>query len=161
MFNSGRNGPPLPISISNNDARVTVLKSTFSILARHNSRRYVVIKTLPSTGILEFATWRPSEEGSAAPVLPHTAAGLPSRIAVIGNYLPRQCGIATFTTDLCEAISAEYGSARLFAVPVNDTESGYAYSARVRLEYASRHVLRALGRATNKKQIPLSRSNLG
>ena len=27
---------------------------------------------------------------------------LPSRIAVIGNYLPRHCGIATFTTDLCE-----------------------------------------------------------
>ena len=31
-----------------------------------------------------------------------------SRIAFIGNYLPRQCGIATFTTDLCEAIAAEY-----------------------------------------------------
>ncbi len=25
------------------------------------------------------------------------------RIAFIGNYLPRQCGIATFTTDLREA----------------------------------------------------------
>jgi len=24
-------------------------------------------------------------------------------VAVIGNYLPRQCGIATFTTDLVEA----------------------------------------------------------
>ena len=57
---------------------------------------------------------------------------LPSRIAVIGNYLPRQCGIATFTTDLCEAISAEYGSARLMALPVNDTETGYDYPARVR-----------------------------
>ena len=31
-----------------------------------------------------------------------------NRIAFIGNYLPRQCGIATFTTDLCEAIAAEY-----------------------------------------------------
>ena len=92
-----------------------------------------VTKTLPSTGILAFANWRPSEEGRAAPVLPHSAERLPSRIAVIGNYLPRQCGIATFTTDLCDAISAEYGSARLFAVPVNDTESGYAYPARVRL----------------------------
>src|SRR3954471_15061478 len=58
---------------------------------------------------------------------------LPSRIAVIGNYLPRQCGIATFTADLCDAISREYGSARLFAIPVNDTESGYAYPERVRL----------------------------
>jgi hypothetical protein len=26
-------------------------------------------------------------------------------IAFIGNYLPRQCGIATFTTDLCEAVA--------------------------------------------------------
>jgi glycosyltransferase involved in cell wall biosynthesis len=61
---------------------------------------------------------------------------LPSRIAVIGNYLPRQCGIATFTTDLCSAISAEYGSARLLALPVNDTEQGYDYPARVRWSLA-------------------------
>src|SRR3984957_8895718 len=61
---------------------------------------------------------------------------LPSRIAVIGNYLPRHCGIATFTTDLCEAISAEYGSARLMALPVNDTEQGYDYPARVRWSLA-------------------------
>lgn len=57
---------------------------------------------------------------------------LPSRIAVIGNYLPRQCGIATFTTDLCGALSAECGTARLLALPVNDTESGYDYPERVR-----------------------------
>ncbi len=61
-----------------------------------------------------------------------TKPSLPSRIAVIGNHLPRRCGIATFTTDLCEALSAEYGTARLMAVPVNDTESGYDYPARVR-----------------------------
>src|SRR5229473_305244 len=73
-------------------------------------------------------------DGASAPrVRSQSKPSLPSRIAVIGNYLPRHCGIATFTTDLCEAISAEYGSARLFAVPVNDTESGYAYPARVRL----------------------------
>src|ERR1700681_4021262 len=61
---------------------------------------------------------------------------LPSRIAVIGNYLPRHCGIATFTADLCEAISAEYGSARLLALPVNDTDQGYDYPARVRCSLA-------------------------
>src|SRR6202049_1244938 len=63
-------------------------------------------------------------------------ASLPSRIAVIGNYLPRHCGIATFTTDLCAAISAEYGTARLLALPVNDTEPGYDYPARVRWSLA-------------------------
>ena len=65
---------------------------------------------------------------------------LPSRIAVIGNYLPRQCGIATFTTDLCAAISAEYGTARLLALPVNDTEQGYDYPARVRWSLAQNDV---------------------
>ena len=62
------------------------------------------------------------------------SASLPSRIAVIGNYLPRQCGIATFTTDLCDAIGAEYGKAQLLAVPVNDPGSRYSYPARVRFE---------------------------
>jgi glycosyltransferase involved in cell wall biosynthesis len=59
---------------------------------------------------------------------------LPTRIAFIGNYLPRQCGIATFTTDLCTAVAGEYGSARLFAIPVNDPDSSYGYPERVRLE---------------------------
>ncbi len=63
-------------------------------------------------------------------------ASLPSRIAVIGNYLPRHCGIATFTTDLCAAISTECGSARLLALPVNDTEEGYDYPDRVRWSLA-------------------------
>ena len=61
---------------------------------------------------------------------------LPSRIAVIGNYLPRHCGIATFTTDLCAAISTECGSARLTALPVNDIEEGYDYPDRVRWSLA-------------------------
>jgi len=92
-------------------------------------------ETAPSTGILAFVKRRPvvSLEDRALLPRPQSSAGLPSRIAVVGNYLPRQCGIATFTTDLCDAISAEYGSARLFAVPVNDTDSGYAYPERVRL----------------------------
>ena len=61
---------------------------------------------------------------------------LPTRIAFLGNYLPRECGIATFTTDLCTAIAAEYGAERLFAIPVNDPDSSYDYPDRVRLELA-------------------------
>jgi len=56
------------------------------------------------------------------------------RIAVIGNYLPRQCGIATFTTDLCEAIAAGFDGVECFALPVNDRADGYAYPPRVRFE---------------------------
>ena len=62
------------------------------------------------------------------------ALPLPTRIAFVGNYLPRQCGIATFTTDLCSAIASEYGPGILFAIPVNDPESSYQYPERVRLE---------------------------
>jgi glycosyltransferase involved in cell wall biosynthesis len=96
-----------------------------------------VLETAPAAGTLELVDRRPVASPQApAPVRAQSAAGLPSRIAVVGNYLPRQCGIATFTTDLCEAISTECGAARLFAVPVNDTESGYAYPERVRLTLA-------------------------
>jgi glycosyltransferase involved in cell wall biosynthesis len=65
---------------------------------------------------------------------PTVNLSLPSRIAIIGNYLPRQCGIATFTTDLCDAVSNEYGTDRLFALPVNDPDSEYSYPERVRFE---------------------------
>jgi len=59
---------------------------------------------------------------------------LPTRIAFVGNYLPRQCGIATFTTDLCTALAKEFGPDRLFAIPVNDPDSSYQYPEQVRLE---------------------------
>ena len=65
---------------------------------------------------------------------------LPGRIAFVGNYLPRHCGIATFTTDLCDAIHSEYGAAELLALPVNDTEEGYTYPARVRFELSEDNV---------------------
>ena len=29
-------------------------------------------------------------------------------IAFLGDYVPRRCGIATFTADICEAIAAEF-----------------------------------------------------
>ena len=80
----------------------------------------------------------------AVPVMrarPPAKPSLPSRIAVIGNYLPRHCGIATFTTDLCEAIAAEYGTSRLLAMPVNDTELGYDYPSRVRWSIAQDDLL--------------------
>src|SRR5712671_5480046 len=88
--------------------------------------------------VLEVVSPRPlAQEGTAAPLAGlQSKASLPSRIAVIGNYLPRQCGIATFTTDLCSALSAEYGTARLLALPVNDTDEGYDYPARVRWSLA-------------------------
>lgn len=62
-------------------------------------------------------------------------------IAFIGNYLPRQCGIATFTTDLCEAVAKAHPEAAYIALPVNDVESGYAYPPRVRFKLAEKDIV--------------------
>jgi len=56
------------------------------------------------------------------------------QVAFIGNYLPRRCGIATFTTDLCQAVVAEYPKTTCFAVAINDTPEGYNYPPQVRFE---------------------------
>jgi len=40
-----------------------------------------------------------------------TIVGMPRRIAILRNHLPRQCGIATFTTDLSGAVAAEVSNA--------------------------------------------------
>jgi glycosyltransferase involved in cell wall biosynthesis len=69
-----------------------------------------------------------------------SSASAIDRIAFIGNYLPRQCGIATFTTDLCEAIAAEHNHTTCIAVPVNDVEGGYAYPSRVRFELVEKDI---------------------
>lgn len=52
----------------------------------------------------------------------------------LGDYLPRRCGIATFTADLCEAIAKEVTGAVCFAVAMNDRPEGYNYPGRVHFE---------------------------
>src|SRR3989338_4561691 len=64
----------------------------------------------------------------------NTMANDIKKIAFIGNYLPRRCGIATFTTDICETFAALNPSVQVFAIPVTDIEEGYDYPERVRFE---------------------------
>jgi glycosyltransferase involved in cell wall biosynthesis len=59
-----------------------------------------------------------------------------SKIALIGNYLPRKCGIATFTYDLRRALTQQGSGPECFVVAVNDRAGGYAYSPDVRFEIA-------------------------
>src|SRR5580698_10106417 len=56
------------------------------------------------------------------------------KIAFLGDYLPRKCGIATFTTDLRCAVAAEFPAIQCPVVPVNDLADGYDYPAEVRFE---------------------------
>jgi glycosyltransferase involved in cell wall biosynthesis len=55
-------------------------------------------------------------------------------IAFLGDYLPRKCGIATFTSDLLGAVAARHPDTRCFAVPVNDIDGCYRYPDVVRFE---------------------------
>jgi len=66
-----------------------------------------------------------------------SSVSAPSWIAVVGNYMPRQCGIATFTTDLCNAINGEYKRAQILVVAASDPGSHYQYPSRVRFELAA------------------------
>lgn len=56
------------------------------------------------------------------------------KAALVGDYLPRKCGIATFTTNLREALAGQYRDTTFFAVPVNDIDGGYEYPKEVRFE---------------------------
>lgn len=55
-------------------------------------------------------------------------------IAFLGDYLPRKCGIATFTADLLGAVAARHPQGQCFAVPVNDIQGFYRYPDVVRFE---------------------------
>jgi glycosyltransferase involved in cell wall biosynthesis len=53
-------------------------------------------------------------------------------VAFLGNYPPRKCSIATFTSDLLEAVAERHPQTRCFAVPVNDTGQSHRYPDVVR-----------------------------
>jgi glycosyltransferase involved in cell wall biosynthesis len=72
------------------------------------------------------------EEDSA----PRAGVGTIRTVAMLGNHVPRQCGIATFTTDLSEAIGAEFPEIDCFVLAMNDIGRRHAYPPRVRFEIA-------------------------
>jgi len=59
---------------------------------------------------------------------------LPTRVAFVGCYEPRRCGIGTFTHSLCEAVDGAAPLVECCAVAVNDRPTGYPYPPRVRFE---------------------------
>ena len=54
------------------------------------------------------------------------------RVAFVGNYLPSRCGIATFTTDLTEALAAQYPDTNFIVLPTSDVNVEGVYPERVR-----------------------------
>lgn len=62
------------------------------------------------------------------------------RVALLGNHSPRQCGIATFTTDLSDAFAREHADVDCFVLAMNDVGRRHAYPSRVRFELAESDV---------------------
>ncbi len=62
------------------------------------------------------------------------------KVAFLGDYLPRRCGIATFTADLRTAISALYPALDCPVVAVSDRDEGYDYPPEVRFEIPGQEV---------------------
>src|SRR5438477_9131066 len=56
------------------------------------------------------------------------------KIAFVGDYLPRKCGIATFTSDLLAAVATAHPQSQCLSVSVNDIQGGYEYPEEVRFE---------------------------
>lgn len=57
------------------------------------------------------------------------------RVALVGDYLPRECGIATFTHDVCHWLGRLPGT-NCSVVAVHDLPDGYAYPSEVRFALA-------------------------
>src|SRR6185295_10230242 len=53
------------------------------------------------------------------------------RIAFIGNYLPRRCGIATFTHDIHQAVSTAAPDIETCVVAMTDPGRSYDYPEAV------------------------------
>ncbi|MGK6321879.1 glycosyltransferase [Sphingomonas sp. DT-51] len=54
-----------------------------------------------------------------------------NHIALIGNFLPRQCGIATFTTDTYSALRARFPDVQVDVYAMDDHPGRYDYPAAV------------------------------
>ena len=61
------------------------------------------------------------------------------KIAFVGDYLPRKCGIATFTHDLRNAVD-QFAMAECIVVPVDDIEGGYEYPPEIRFQIAEQEL---------------------
>lgn len=56
------------------------------------------------------------------------------KIAFIADYIPRKCGIATFTADLYHAVSGQYPTVECFVSAVSEPDRTYDYPPEVRFE---------------------------
>src|SRR4030042_3906555 len=57
------------------------------------------------------------------------------KVAFVGDYVPRRCGIATFTHDICQGVAMQYPIAECIVAAVEDVQRGYEYPPEVRFDF--------------------------
>ena len=82
---------------------------------------------------------KPVELIMAGPSLPSSSSADVNelerlKIAFVGDYPPRNCGIATFTRDLRDSVAAQHPEAECSVLAVNDVPEGYDYAPVVRFQ---------------------------
>lgn len=70
------------------------------------------------------------------------------KITFLADYTPRQCGIATFTASLRNAVAGQYPDLQFPVIAVNDIAAGYNYPPEVRFEISEQD-LKAYRRAAD------------
>src|SRR5436305_4845363 len=64
----------------------------------------------------------------------------PTRVGMIGTYVPRRCGIATFSYDLLTAMKEEAPETEFWSLAMNDIAEGYDYPAEVQFEIGQKSI---------------------
>jgi len=115
-----------PIVLTRVDNTTTCRERAFHALRRGggNDRGYTSARSIGP----EFV--RPARYILAAPV---RLSGLNS-FGLLGTYLPRQCGIATFTKDLRDALVGETPSSTAIVLAMDDSSGSYRYPDDVRFQ---------------------------
>jgi len=65
---------------------------------------------------------------------PKRILNTPTRVGIIGTYIPRRCGIATFSADLLAAMKEEAPETEFWSLAMNDIPEGYDYPSEVQFE---------------------------
>jgi glycosyltransferase involved in cell wall biosynthesis len=96
----------------------------------HHARQSRLAGTLDRSGLYLFPGRRDNGTSLAA-------WSRLKRVALVGNYLPRRCGIATFTADLSESLATLAPNVEIWAAAMNDRPEGYQYPPRVKFEISA------------------------
>lgn len=76
----------------------------------------------------------PTDRRAAGGTINSPTQHIPPQVALVGNHLPRRCGIATFTASLSDALSAPECGVESFVVAMNDLDRTYDYPPQVRAQ---------------------------